>query len=68
MSRIPQPFREKTIDPCKFQFPTANLTKEGVCQGDISSKVFRLLSCGQFDPLIRNHRNQDTVPDISELS
>jgi NAD(P)-dependent dehydrogenase (short-subunit alcohol dehydrogenase family) len=54
--------REKTSNSCEFQFLAADLTKEQACQGVIQRHPDFL--SGQLDTFIRNHGNQNAVPDI----
>jgi len=57
----------KTNDLRKFQFLAADLTKEDVFQVIIQTHLVDYFD-GQLDTLICNHRNQDTVSEITFLS
>lgn len=57
--------RKKTNDSRKFQFLSADLAKEDVCQAIVQKHLDYF--GGQLDTLICNHGNQDSVPEITEL-
>lgn len=57
--------RKKTNDSCKYQFLSADLTKENECQRVVQKHLDYFGS--QLDTLICNHGNQNAVSEITQL-